>query len=322
MKYLSIKNLEKHQHYKDRRPPWIKLHAALLDDYDFIQLPDDAKGHLMLLWVLASQMDNKIPFDLAWITQRIGARTPVDIEELILRGFLEPYDEHRAKGKLENWASRYVSAQTRADLLSAAQHMCAACGSAEKLEIDHIVPISQGGTGDVSNLQVLCRQCNRRKRAKLQKDLLSESAHLRSGSLRSQNNSALLETEGETETEKEAEAETRVTRPRRVGLTVKPWVRPTTAVWRSNVGKITEAAIQRELGEPVEQHGEEKIQAAIRLYAKAKRSAGKAMKLQWFAEDVVTWVLRADEANQPIVDEHGELTPYGERLTRPDKVPA
>ena len=33
-------------------------------------------------------------------------------------------------------------------------------------EVDHIVPIKLGGTNDRSNLQVLCRPCNRSKRAR------------------------------------------------------------------------------------------------------------------------------------------------------------
>jgi hypothetical protein len=89
MRFLSIKNLKKHQHYKDRRPPWIKLHAEVLDDYAFTCLQDASKAHLMLLWVLASRMDNRIPYDLAWITQKLGANTPLDLEELILQGFIE-----------------------------------------------------------------------------------------------------------------------------------------------------------------------------------------------------------------------------------------
>lgn len=35
-----------------------------------------------------------------------------------------------------------------------------------KLEIDHVVAESRGGSGDISNLQLLCRACNRRKGAK------------------------------------------------------------------------------------------------------------------------------------------------------------
>jgi len=40
---------------------------------------------------------------------------------------------------------------------------CAQCGSQENLTIDHVVPMSQGGTDEVENLQFLCRSCNSRK---------------------------------------------------------------------------------------------------------------------------------------------------------------
>lgn len=100
------------------------------------------------------------------------------------------------------------------------------------------------------------------------------------------------------------------------------WVRPLARQWSTSVGRTSEKAIHRELAESVATHGPEKMGAAIVAYAKAKRAGGKAMKLQWFAEDVVTWVLRGEEAKQPIVDATGALTPYGEMLTRPDRVPA
>jgi 5-methylcytosine-specific restriction endonuclease McrA len=45
---------------------------------------------------------------------------------------------------------------------------CKKCGSTEHLEIDHVVPIFHGGTSALDNLQVLCRHCNRTKRAKLE----------------------------------------------------------------------------------------------------------------------------------------------------------
>lgn len=37
---------------------------------------------------------------------------------------------------------------------------CVVCGSIERLCIDHILPLSRGGTNDKSNLQSLCWECN------------------------------------------------------------------------------------------------------------------------------------------------------------------
>lgn len=87
--YLRVKNLSKHQHYKDRRPPWIKLHAEVLDDYAFACLQDASKVHLMLIWVLASRMDNRIPNDPAWIARKINATETVDVDALVSAGFIE-----------------------------------------------------------------------------------------------------------------------------------------------------------------------------------------------------------------------------------------
>jgi hypothetical protein len=39
-------------------------------------------------------------------------------------------------------------------------HACLKCGSVEKLTIDHIIPITKGGTDFISNLQTLCLFCN------------------------------------------------------------------------------------------------------------------------------------------------------------------
>lgn len=89
MRYLSIKNFAKHQHYKDRRPPWIKLHVEVLDDYHFACLQDASKAHLMLLWVLASKMDNRIPYDLSFLARKLGTTSPIDVDDLVSQGFIE-----------------------------------------------------------------------------------------------------------------------------------------------------------------------------------------------------------------------------------------
>ena len=42
---------------------------------------------------------------------------------------------------------------------------CARCGSREKLEYDHIVPLSRGGSNTARNIELLCEKCNRTKGA-------------------------------------------------------------------------------------------------------------------------------------------------------------
>ena len=52
---LIPKNWDKFQHYKDRCPPWIKLHRDLLNDRIFASLPIASKALAPLLWLLASE---------------------------------------------------------------------------------------------------------------------------------------------------------------------------------------------------------------------------------------------------------------------------
>lgn len=88
MEYLTIKNFEKFQHYKERNPPWIKIHAKIFRDYEFSRLPDASKLQLILMWLLASQLDNKIPNCPEFIKQQIGVKGEIDLETLISQGFL------------------------------------------------------------------------------------------------------------------------------------------------------------------------------------------------------------------------------------------
>lgn len=87
--FLSIPNWDQLQHYKDRTPPWIKLHNELLESYEFECLPDASKAHLLCIWLLASRTENKINVDPKWIGRKIGANSKVDIDILVESGFLQ-----------------------------------------------------------------------------------------------------------------------------------------------------------------------------------------------------------------------------------------
>jgi hypothetical protein len=59
--------------------------------------------------------------------------------------------------------SRYISKSTKQIVFTRDVGICQCCGSALNLEYDHIKPFSCGGDSKVSNIQLLCRKCNRSK---------------------------------------------------------------------------------------------------------------------------------------------------------------
>lgn len=52
-------------------------------------------------------------------------------------------------------------------LLAAYKGRCAHCKSKQHIERDHIIPLSKGGNDLISNIQPLCRHCNRSKNNKV-----------------------------------------------------------------------------------------------------------------------------------------------------------
>lgn len=42
-------------------------------------------------------------------------------------------------------------------------NMCVDCGVVERLTVDHVIPLTFGGTSDIENIQPLCKSCNSRK---------------------------------------------------------------------------------------------------------------------------------------------------------------
>jgi HNH endonuclease len=75
------------------------------------------------------------------------------------------YLEKRFTEKIKT--DRYIPKKIRLEVLSKYKHQCVNCGSTDKLEIDHIHPVSKKGVSELYNLQVLCKKCNIKKSNKL-----------------------------------------------------------------------------------------------------------------------------------------------------------
>ena len=63
MSLFRIKNWAKYQHYKDRNPPWIKLHWELLTSMDWVTLDDASRVLAVACMLIASRNDGQIRAD-------------------------------------------------------------------------------------------------------------------------------------------------------------------------------------------------------------------------------------------------------------------
>jgi 5-methylcytosine-specific restriction endonuclease McrA len=100
-----------------------------------------------------------------------------DEEGMQIRSHIDRHDLRPGQYLLESLervpvVGRGISPQLRAEILERNGYTCQLCGAGAgdsdpfnpnrkvRLHIDHIIPISQGGTNDKDNLRVLCSACN------------------------------------------------------------------------------------------------------------------------------------------------------------------
>jgi hypothetical protein len=58
---IKVKGWNKFQHFKDRKPPWIKLYRDILDDLEWHELDPVAAKALVAIWLIASENDGELP---------------------------------------------------------------------------------------------------------------------------------------------------------------------------------------------------------------------------------------------------------------------
>ena len=142
----------------------IKLPCDLLNDIRFRQLPDARKAHLICLLLLSARMNNLLPNSPVKLERLIGATEPLDLSAFA--DFVE-FTAMEKPSWQDRVANRRVPDSMRAAVLVRDGGRCRRCRRSIKLEMDHIIPVSKGGKTEESNLQILCRRCNRAKSRKL-----------------------------------------------------------------------------------------------------------------------------------------------------------
>lgn len=76
------------------------------------------------------------------------------------------YSDEESLGQFQRKSRVQISNKLKHEIWRRDKFTCQYCGrdiNEVELEIDHIKPVSKGGTNSISNLQTLCFECNRSK---------------------------------------------------------------------------------------------------------------------------------------------------------------
>ena len=95
----KVKGWSGFQSYKDRTPPWIRLHRRLLDDFKFQSMTADSRALLPMLWLLASEATDptsgliELDEEALSFRLRIGNKIVTKcLDEIFNAGFLDLED--------------------------------------------------------------------------------------------------------------------------------------------------------------------------------------------------------------------------------------
>ncbi|CAK8718940.1 MAG: HNH endonuclease [Candidatus Electronema aureum] len=89
-----------------------------------------------------------------------------DKERKLFEGLSQKQDSPEVREAVAN--RKRISEEVRIAVWRRDQGQCAKCGSRLNLEYDHIIPVAEGGSNTVRNIELLCEKCNRAKGKKIQ----------------------------------------------------------------------------------------------------------------------------------------------------------
>ena len=144
------------------------------------------EGEFSLLLLCLAKVDELLPDFIDVLPQFIARFGPSRVLELVqsspaaplLLPLVTALQQELGQAPLVAKEVDEVAKDIRLDLLrqvvgNTQGWLCADCGKdisgVTQARVDHIVPVSRGGTHDLGNLQLLCHQCNVRKGAKAPK---------------------------------------------------------------------------------------------------------------------------------------------------------
>lgn len=156
--------------------PWFRLYVEMIDDEKLRLLAFEDRWHYVALLCCKGQclldagdpralLERKLAVklevpvgELRQILRRLAAEGLVDFETLQpAAGIFEP-----TRPSAADWSV------IRERIFARDNYTCTYCSArGVRLECDHVVPVSRGGSHEDDNLATACFECNRSKRARL-----------------------------------------------------------------------------------------------------------------------------------------------------------
>lgn len=111
-----------------------------------------------------AQKANGSPAEASDLLDKLCKYAKISKVTLITNNLVDEWHSFFTDQREQNGIDRSIPGDVRREVWRRDAGKCLECGSREKLEYDHIIPVSKGGSNTARNIRLLCENCNRKKR--------------------------------------------------------------------------------------------------------------------------------------------------------------
>lgn len=105
-KVIRIIKWAEFQHYKDRSPPWIKLHRSMMTSETWVGASTEGRVLAIACMMLASDTGNSTPANVRYIKRVAYLDFEPDLQELVDLGFIEIIEKQAENDNPDDDASK------------------------------------------------------------------------------------------------------------------------------------------------------------------------------------------------------------------------
>lgn len=141
------------------------------------QLVEDAKTIAVYIGQVTKNLTNQVVYIYLYKNGMYYAEVPLSQGEAATvinhqmkkkeNMLLREVERIKAKAEAEGAIRTRIPENVQVRVWNRDSGKCVSCGNNEKLEFDHIIPVSKGGSNTARNIQLLCEKCNREKSNKI-----------------------------------------------------------------------------------------------------------------------------------------------------------